>query len=92
MPKSLNIKRYFKILNNISLRHYEVEIRRHALVRAMQRGIGPEMVEATILGGKIKRFGKSNIKFIKRYKRFSVICIAEVTGLRIKVLTIETKK
>jgi len=47
------------------------------------------MVEATIKGGKIKRFGKNNVKFIKNYKNFTVICVGEIISNKIKILTIE---
>ena len=68
---------------------YEIEIKRHAFIRAMERQITPDMVEATIKGGKIKQFGKNNIKFTKKYKKFTVICVGEIIGDKIKILTIE---
>lgn len=70
---------------------YEIEIKHHAFKRAMQRSITPDMIEATIKGGKIKRFGKNYVKFIHRYKKFDVICVGEIAGMKIKILTIETK-
>jgi hypothetical protein len=69
----------------------DFEIRRHALVRAMQRGITPDMVEATLKGGKIERFGKNNLKFYKKYKNLTVICVDQIIGTTIKIVTIETK-
>jgi len=90
-PKRLNITIYYKILNNICLRHYELEISRHAFIRAMEREVMPHMIEATLLGGKLKRFGKHGIKLSKRYKRFEVICIGEIKGQVLKIITIETK-
>lgn len=90
-PKRLNIYTYHKILNNICLRHYELEISRHAFIRAMERGVMPHMVEATLLGGKLKRFGKHGIKLSKKYKRFEVICVGEIKGQVLKIITIETK-
>lgn len=47
------------------------------------------MVEATIKSGKIKRFGKNNVKLIKEYKKFKIICVGEITGDKIKIITIE---
>ena len=70
---------------------YEFEIRRHAFIRAMQRGITPDMIEATLKGGKIRRFGKNNLKFYKKYKRFTVICVDQIMGTIIKIVTIEAK-
>ncbi len=70
---------------------YNLEIKRHAFIRAMERGVSPDMIEATIKGGRIEAFGKNYVKFIKRYKRCTVICVGERIGLNIKIITIETK-
>jgi hypothetical protein len=78
------------ISNSINLCNYEFEIRRHAFIRAIERGVTPDMIEATLKGGKIIRHGKNRLKFLKRYKRFCVICIDEVCGTKIKIVTIET--
>ena len=67
---------------------YEIVIKQHAFIRAIEREITPDMIEATIRGGKIKWFGKNNVKFTKEYKRFSVICVDEVMGNKIKIVTI----
>ena len=91
-PKRLNISIYHKILNNICLRGYELEISRHAFIRAMERGVMPDMLEAALLGGKLKRFGKHGIKLSKRYKRFEVICVGEIKGQALKIITVETKE
>ena len=66
-----------------------IEVRRHALLRALERDITPEMVEATLKGGKIERFGKHYIRFSRPYKYFKVICIGEFVSDRIKIITIE---
>ena len=76
----------------MNISQYEIEIKRHAFIRAMQRGITPDMIEATIKGGSVKRFGKNNVKFIKRYKHFHVICVDEIIGNSIKIITIEKKE
>ncbi len=70
---------------------YEIEIKRHAFIRAMEREITPGMIEATLKGGRIERFGKNNLKFYKRYKRFIVVCVDQITGNKIKIVTIERK-
>lgn len=75
----------------MNISQYDIVIKRHAFIRAMERGITPYMIEATIKGGTIKRFGKSNVKFIKRYKHGTVICVDEIIGRRIKIVTIERK-
>lgn len=70
---------------------FDIEIKRHALIRAMERNITPDMVEATLRGGKIERFGKNYLRFSKEYKRLTVICIGEIAGMHIKIITIEAK-
>ncbi len=75
----------------MDISHYGIEIKRHAFERAMERKITPDMIEATLKGGTIKRFGKNNVKFFKEYKQFTVICVDEIIGTKIKIVTIETK-
>ena len=75
----------------MDITQYDFEIKRHAFIRAIQRNVTPDMVEATLKGGKIERFGKHNVKFTKDYKRFKVICVGEMIGTKIKIFTIETK-
>jgi hypothetical protein len=72
----------------MNISQYEIVIKRHAFIRAMERGITPDMIEATLKGGTIKRYGKNNIKFSKKYKHFTVICVDEIIGTRIKIVTI----
>jgi len=91
MAKHLNIKRYQKILNNIILKQFTIEIKNHAFIKAIQRNIDPDVIEAIIYCGKIKKFGKNYIKFIKKYKKFDVICVAQIQGQTIKILTIEKR-
>ena len=75
----------------MDITQYNFEIKRHAFIRAMQRGVTPDMIEATLKGGRTERFGKRNIRFYKDYKRFTVVCVDEVLGDTIKIVTIETK-
>ena len=70
---------------------FDIEIKKHALIRAMQRGITPDIVEATIKGGKIKKFSKNHLKFYKKYKRGIVICVGEIIGTKIKIIIIMVK-
>ena len=70
---------------------YAIELKRHAFIRAMQRNVTPDMIEATLKGGRIERFGKHNIRFLKAYKRFTVICVGQVIGTTITIFTIEAK-
>jgi len=68
--------------------NYDIEIKHHVFIRAMQRSIHPDLIENTIKNGKIERFGKNYIKFISK----SVICVGEISGLKIKIITIERRK
>lgn len=76
----------------IDITKCDIEIKRHAFLQALKRGIYPDFIEATIKGGKIKRFGKNYVKFIKSYKRFDVICIGQIIGNIIKIVTIEKRR
>ncbi len=71
---------------------YRFEIKRHAFIRAMQRRVTPDMIEATLQGGRVEYFGKNNVKFVQDYKRVVVVCVGEIVGETIKILTIETKR
>ena len=75
----------------MDITQYEIEVKRHALIRAMERKVTPDMVEATLKGGKIEQFGNDNVKFSKKYKNFEVVCIGQIIGIKIKIFTIETK-
>ena len=67
---------------------YDLEIKHHVFLRAMQRGITPDLIETTIKNGKIERFGKNYVKFTSN----SVICVGEISGLKLKIITIERRK
>ena len=64
---------------------YDLEIKRHVFVRAMQRGIHPDLIENTIYNGQVKKFGKNYVKFISK----TIICVGEISGLKLKIITIE---
>lgn len=76
---------------SFDINRFEIEIKRHAFIRAVQRRISPEMIEACIRSGKLKRFGKNNVRLIKQYKNFSVICVGEICADKIKIMTITVK-
>ena len=75
----------------MDITQYDFEIRRHAFLRALERKVTPGMIEATIKGGKIERFAKHGIKFFMKYKKFTVVCVGEMAGTKIKILTVETQ-
>lgn len=62
----------------------------HAIKRARQRDIAyPDYVYKVLKTGEIKKFGKNRIKFIKKSKSGSIICIGEDIGQVIIIKTIE---
>ena len=69
----------------------EFEIKRHAFIRAMERGITPDVIEATLKGGKVVKHGKNRYKFFKQYKNFTVICVDRMECDKIIIVTIEAK-
>jgi len=68
---------------------YDIAIKRHVFERAMQRGIHPDVIENTLLKGKVKKFGKHGIKFISKGSKRTIICVGELIGNKLKILTIE---
>lgn len=65
-------------------------IKAHAIKRARERDIiFPDMVYATILGGRLTHFGKNYLKFSKEYKQGRVICVGEDLGHAIIIKTVE---
>src|SRR3989338_7541327 len=67
-----------------------VIISTHVIRRAKQREIGwPDQVYEVIATGRVERFGKRGIRFTKRGKHGSIICIGEDLGNTIFIKTIE---
>src|SRR3989338_103959 len=63
--KGLYTKSYHLISRDImEISKYELEIKHHAFIQAMQRGISPDLIEQAILKGSIQRYGKHGVKFI----------------------------
>ncbi|MEK6957968.1 MAG: DUF4258 domain-containing protein [archaeon] len=67
---------------------YRIVIMRHALIRAMQRGVHPDLIEETLQTGTMKRFGKNMVRFEKTLRNGSIICVDEIIGDTIKIITI----
>ncbi|MFH1649252.1 MAG: hypothetical protein ABIA93_01760 [Candidatus Woesearchaeota archaeon] len=59
----------------------------HAFIQALRRGIHPDRIEEAVRHGKVKRFGKTGVKFVQR----DVIAVCQVVGDRIVVMTVERK-
>ena len=67
-----------------------VVIKVHAIKRARERQIAyPDQVYDVLQSGKAKRFGKNGIKFVKRSKDGSIICLGEDLGHCVIIKTIE---
>jgi len=71
----------------VDRKYYEIEIKHHVFARAMEREVTPDLIENCIKNGPIKRFGKNYVKFISK----SVICVGEISGLKIKIITVERR-
>lgn len=88
---SNDIFKYFLILffNRIFRRHdFEVRLTEHAVERMLWRRIAPELIEQTIRNGKIIRFGKNRMKFEKKFKKFTLVCVDERVGNHVRIVTI----
>lgn len=69
----------------MDINKYEVEIKHHAFKQALKRKISPDLIENTLINGKIKRYGKNYIKFMTK----SAICVGQITNNKIKIITVE---
>ena len=62
----------------------------HAVKRARQRNIAfPDQVYNALQTGKVQRMGKQGIKFIKKSREGSILCIGEDIGNYIIIKTVE---
>ncbi len=65
-------------------------ITKHAIIRARERGIAyPDQVYYVLKTGRVKRYGKHGLRFIKKSKAGSIICVGEDLGHAIIIKTIE---
>ena len=77
-------------MSDIYFQGKQIIIKVHAVKRAREREIAfPDQVYDVLQTGKVKRFGKHGIKFIKKSKEGSIICIGEDLGYCIIIKTIE---
>ena len=77
-------------MDDIYFEGKQILIKVHAIKRAREREIAfPDQVYNVIQTGKRKRFGKNYIKFVKRSKDGSIICVGEDLGYCIVIKTIE---
>jgi len=74
----------------ISLNGKPIVISVHAIKRALEREIAfPDQVYSVLRTGKVSRFGKNRIRFVKRSGNGSIICIGEDVGQAIIIKTVE---
>ncbi|MEK6812778.1 MAG: hypothetical protein AABX86_01545 [Nanoarchaeota archaeon] len=76
----------------MDISRYELRIQRHAYLRAYHRGVHPDIIRKTIVEGYVERFGKHGIKFIKKGKKRTIICVGRCIGEKIQIFTIEVKE
>ena len=77
-------------MSDIYFQSKQIIIKVHAFKRAREREIAfPDQVYDVLQTGKVKRFGKHGIKFVKRSKEGSIICVGEDIGYCIIIKTIE---
>ena len=73
----------------MDISRHEVEIKRHALIRAMARGIHLDIIEDTLQKGKVESYGKHGVKFVSKGSKRTVICVGQIVGTKITIFTIE---
>ncbi len=77
-------------MSGIYFQSKPIIIKVHAVKRAREREIAfPDQVYDVLQTGKVKRYGKHGIKFVKRSKEGSIICVGEDLGYCIIIKTIE---
>ena len=77
-------------MSDIYFQGKQIIIKVHAVKRAREREIAfPDQVYDVLQTGKVKRFGKHGIKFVKKSKEGSIICVGEDLGHCIIIKTIE---
>ena len=73
----------------VDISKYELEIKHHVFKQAIERGIHPDMIEETLLKGKVERYGKHGVKFINKGAKRTIICVGQLIGTKLKIFTIE---
>ena len=77
-------------MSDIYFQGKPIIIKVHAIKRSREREIAfPDQVQNVLQTGKVKRFGKNGIKFVKRGKEGSIICVGEDLGYCVIIKTIE---
>ena len=73
----------------LDISQYDIEIKHHAIMRALEREIHPDLIEDTIRKGKIERYGKNGVRFIGKGSKRTLICVGQIVGIKIVIFTIE---
>ncbi len=75
----------------MDINRYDVKISRHALYRAIEKGLCADDILRILKNAEIRRFGKHGVKFINKGSKETTICVGNIIGLKIKIFTIEGK-
>lgn len=73
----------------MDISNYEIEIKRHAFIQALKRGIHPDIIEFVLRNGKVKQYGKHGVKFVNKGRKRTIICVGQIVGMKIRIFTIE---
>lgn len=73
----------------MDISRYEVEIKHHAFIQAVKRGIHPDLIEDVLIKGKVERYGKHGVKFVSRGSKRTIVCVGQIIGTKIKIFTVE---
>ena len=77
-------------MDDLYFQNKQILIKTHAIKRAIEKGIAyPDQVYQILKQGKVKKFGKNRLKFIKKSEKGSIVCIGEDLGYIIIIKTIE---
>lgn len=76
----------------MNISNYEIEIKHHAFIQTLKRGINPALIENTLNKGVIENYGKHGVKFISRGSKRKIICVGQIIGNKIRIFTVEEEK
>jgi hypothetical protein len=77
-------------MKEIYFNNKPIIIKVHAIKRAREKGIAyPDHIYQILKTGKVERYGKNLINFVKKSEKGSIICVGEDIGYAIIIKTIE---
>lgn len=69
----------------------EIDLSRHALDRANERDVDISLIKNCVRCGKMEVIGKDYLRFTKKFKKRTIICIAQIKKEHITIITVEEK-